>query len=507
MKHLIYMLFILSLPNLLYSQHHNGGYLHYDSLEIVTKSGRVIVNESQSHAIYYLDENNDGEADYQINFGPYWYEPDSSSAVRPSNEDNITVTGGLSINSTESYPVIIVYEINDQFWRDPYFANWNNMGTHNHYLGGHHGEEPGYYGFGWQHDTLETVMLSGQVLVDTTYFAGHYYLDANDDNLPDFIINFGPPWYVPESGIDRPLNGDQVYVLGGKLNDEQAIPMLIVYELNGELWRDSSSIGPNFGGGWFHRNLDGSMQFHAPFDTSDKIIITEGWGNFGPGGGHMMPDSLFCQILEINPENLHRGNNIFAGYEIHMFRPDGTSGMMDSGGMMGSRMSFASNVQFQLHYTDAQLEHYNINEETVSLIYWDNETNSWLNTDFEIDRQNNLVSFSSSEVSNYLALTAEEATGIITADENVVEDFILEQNYPNPFNPSTTISFQIKNSSHVELNVFNMLGEKVTELVNRQLEPGKYEVDFVADVLPSGLYFYRLNTDIGSITKVMVLIK
>ncbi len=507
MKHLIYIILALSLTNLLLAQHHDGGYLHQDSLEIVSKSGIVIVDESQGHPMYYLDENNDGEEDFLLNFGPYWYEPDSSEATRPSNGSNINLTGGLNDNSSLTLPMIIVYEINDQFWRDPYYANWNNMGNHSHYLGSHHGEGSGYYGFGWQHDTLEYVTLAGQVLADTTFFVSHYYLDTNDDSLPDFILNFGPPWYVPESGIDRPLNGNQVFVQGGILNDERDIPMVIVFELNGEIWRDSASIGRHFGGGWFNRNLTGSMQFHSPFDTADVITVNQGWRNFGPGGGHMMPDSLFCQILEIYPENLDAGNNFFAAYEIHMFFPDGRSGMRGSGGMGGGHMGFANNLQFQLHYSDAQLNYYNAEERTITVKYWDGQANDWLNQSSDIDEQNNLISFSSSEVSNYIALAAEEVTGVSLAEKNVIESFYLEQNYPNPFNPSTTISFQIKNASYVKLNVFNMLGEKVAEPVNANLNSGRYDVVFNAEDLPSGMYFYKLSTETGSITKVMTLIK
>jgi hypothetical protein len=507
MKNLIFAIFVLILTNLVFSQHHNGGYLNHDSLEVITLNGAVIIEESTLHPFFYLDETGDGEADYLLNFGPYWYEPDSSDAARPSHGDNINVTGALNDNSIHALPVLIVYEINDQFWRDPFFASWNNMGTHNHFLGGHHGDGSGFYGFGWQHDTLESVALEGTVLVDTTYFVSHYYLDVNDDVLPDFTLNFGPPWYVPESGIGRPLDGDQVSILGGRLNDEHQYPMVIVYEINGEVWRDSGSIGQHFGGGWFNRNLNGSMHFHAPFDTSDVIIVNEGWRNFGMGGGHMLPDSLFCQILEINPENLHGGSSFFAGYEIQMFHPDGSSGMMGGGGMGGGRMGFANNVQFMLHYSDTQLEYYNVDEETVSVKYWDDQTNDWLNIDFEIDKDNNLIQFSSSQVNNYLVLAAEEITDISYSEYLMVRDFILLQNYPNPFNPSTTISFQIRNGSHVELNVFNMLGEKVGELLNRELGSGKYEVNFAAGNLPSGIYFYKLKTDKGSITKVMTLMK
>lgn len=168
-------------------------------------------------------------------------------------------------------------------------------------MGDHHYGQGGQYGFGWEHDTIETVNIDGVVLSDTTFYMNHYYLDTDNDALPNYTLNFGPPWYEPESGIERPQNGDQVNIVGGVMNDENEIPMIIVFEVNGEVWRDSTQIGPHFGGGWFSGDMSGSMKFHSPYDSEDHMIISEGWRNNGGHGhgGNMMPDSLFTQMLEI----------------------------------------------------------------------------------------------------------------------------------------------------------------------------------------------------------------
>jgi hypothetical protein len=175
--------------------------------------------------------------------------------------------------------------------------------------------------------------------------------------------------------------------------------------------------------------------------------------------------------------------------------------------MGGGLMGFANDLHFQLHYSDAQLNYYNAEEATITLKYWDDQANDWLSLSFDNDLQNNLITFSSSEVSNYIVLAADKITDVSHYDRNVAENFMIEQNYPNPFNPSTTIEFEIGIETHASLTVFNLLGEKEAELVNGRLNPGKYEVVFKADDLPSGIYFYKLSTDTGSITKVMVLMK
>ncbi len=103
--------------------------------------------------------------------------------------------------------------------------------------------------------------------------------------------------------------------------------------------------------------------------------------------------------------------------------------------------------------------------------------------------------------------------GIVNINSNVPENFKLFQNYPNPFNPGTTIRFDIKTKSFVTLNVFNILGQRVAEIVNDELQPGTYNAVFNALNLPSGIYFYKLavgdNGGNGSFTdtRKMILIK
>ena len=97
--------------------------------------------------------------------------------------------------------------------------------------------------------------------------------------------------------------------------------------------------------------------------------------------------------------------------------------------------------------------------------------------------------------------------GISVLSSNVPEEFSLENNYPNPFNPETIIKFNIAKSTFAELKVFDSRGSEVTTFANEKLQPGSYEYKFNAANLPSGVYFYRLNTNEFTQTKRMVLIK
>ncbi|MBN8545096.1 MAG: T9SS type A sorting domain-containing protein [Ignavibacteria bacterium] len=95
----------------------------------------------------------------------------------------------------------------------------------------------------------------------------------------------------------------------------------------------------------------------------------------------------------------------------------------------------------------------------------------------------------------------------ITESENVPLEFALKQNYPNPFNPTTMIAFALPKEGFVSLIIYNSSGEKVTELINRNLEAGYHEIGFSAADLPSGIYLYKLTAGNNTSTRKMILMK
>jgi hypothetical protein len=75
------------------------------------------------------------------------------------------------------------------------------------------------------------------------------------------------------------------------------------------------------------------------------------------------------------------------------------------------------------------------------------------------------------------------------------ESFTLNQNYPNPFNPVTTISYQLVSAAEIEINIYDMLGRKVTTLVSGSQQAGTYQIQWEAGQLSSGTYIYRMMVD------------
>jgi hypothetical protein len=104
------------------------------------------------------------------------------------------------------------------------------------------------------------------------------------------------------------------------------------------------------------------------------------------------------------------------------------------------------------------------------------------------------------------------ASGNINTSLSKPVDFSLEQNYPNPFNPTTTIRYTVGAQNfvplqHIDLSIYNILGQKIATLISEKQPAGAYQINFDASHLPAGIYFYKLA--IGNFEQIrrMVLVK
>ena len=96
---------------------------------------------------------------------------------------------------------------------------------------------------------------------------------------------------------------------------------------------------------------------------------------------------------------------------------------------------------------------------------------------------------------------------LMVSGELIPDKYALEQNYPNPFNPSTKIIYSIPEDGFVKLAVYNLLGEEVARIVSNVQKSGRYEVNFNANGLSSGVYVYRIEAENFSASKKLMLMK
>ena len=98
-------------------------------------------------------------------------------------------------------------------------------------------------------------------------------------------------------------------------------------------------------------------------------------------------------------------------------------------------------------------------------------------------------------------------TDVDNSESQIIKRFTLKQNYPNPFNPNTKISYSIPEASFVSLKIYDLLGEEISTLINEEKAAGSYKINFDAEQLTSGIYFYKIEAGNYIEAKKMILMK
>jgi len=203
---------------------HQGGCDPFEA-EMDTLHGWIQTSDWMGFPHFALDLENDGTADVLLGFGPPGYEP-PSGATLPSDGDEVDIIGG-SMGMMDP-AMVVVYYLNGELWFEP-----DAMGHHNGTGGSWHD------GHGCDWDNPITVNASGyaQVVDMPMNVHDHYFLDTDNDGSGDYRLSFGAPDYEPESGAQRPSDGDWVEITGGLIEGCPVAPTIVVYEINGMVWR------------------------------------------------------------------------------------------------------------------------------------------------------------------------------------------------------------------------------------------------------------------------------
>ncbi|MFY0683616.1 MAG: VWA domain-containing protein [Balneola sp.] len=153
------------------------------------------------------------------------------------------------------------------------------------------------------------------------------------------------------------------------------------------------------------------------------------------------------------------------------------------------------------------------NESLATILKREDGSSAWQNVknlpNTILSVENGLITVTGLTSFSEFAIAEETDAGTVSNESltSVPAKFSLEQNYPNPFNPSTTIRFGLPNASEVNIEIYNMIGQKVMVLSNNRFGAGWHTVSFNASGLSSGIYIYRIRAGSFVDTKRMTLIK
>lgn len=475
MKNIVFLSAIL-LTAFLSSTNLTAGGCDPDSLDDVTITGVVDIKLAGNQEHYFLITQNDT---FRLNFGPWWYEPDEGDAVRPLDGDTVVIIGGLNqTNPGLISAVIIVYEIDGQFWRNPFDPFWNNFDST-------FSSDPSNFGdgisCGWPDSNISVELFTGTVLTDTTLMYHHYFLDADADGFPDFRLNFGPPWYEPTDSVEIPKEGD-VVTLEGVILHTGTYPVIVVLTIDGQVWLDEGGFGPGRFGKWMKGNKNQAMTITSPFDSLTQIQFRNGWHHGS------MPGSMYCQFLELHHQNMfeHQQHKAFAGFEIAMFNHQRQNMMFENQYRHG--MKTRNGVLLQLHYRDSQLEQIRArSRDRIRLFYWDNNTGNWTEQiDITVDTSARLVTFEADTLHSFYMLTSTTATTAVWSEMATFHTMALR---PNPAHHETRIDFTLPHYGRTNIALYSANGQIIRSVINAYMPAGKHNVWIATERLNSGTYY------------------
>lgn len=317
------------------------------------------------------------------------------------------------------------------------------------------------------HDSLIVVELQGRAVVlqpDSLHpNRVAYFLEVDGDDTADYRLSFGPPWYNPPSGAQRPLNGDSITILGGTFGHGDR-PLVIVYQINGLVWRDPRQGHGGYGGdhSFQYQICDGQLQQSLLAENENPLIVEL--------HGDVLLD--LCDVEPINAQKTTFDAEQTGNGPTHVlvFGTDDWGMIFRSTTVIGAL----------LNSPDGELP--------FILVYeWDGA-----------------VIREPGDTTGLAGATRPDEAGMPGV---IPTTYLTAKPYPNPFNPFTTIEYTVPSVGRVEVQVFDITGREVAKLVNTNQSPGTYSAAWDGSASPSGIYIYRVRVNDAMAAGRMVLMK
>lgn len=332
------------------------------------------------------------------------------------------------------------------------------------------------------------VGYSGKILKTTN--GGNNWLPQNSGAIWDlydvFFVNSNLGWIASGSRIYKTTDGGIVWSLFYPNADIVQISRIIFFnELEGLLIGGGYYIGPNQAK--IYKTADGGNTWSRVYNTDDQIhnyelrnafFLDSGLGWAVGNSGLVVHTTDFGTTWN---QWLKLANSDYDFFSV-AFKDANTGYVLGKYGSIMSTTDGGQNWYYEV-ITDRSL--------LYSITY--SEPNS-----FWICGPKGLI------VNNNIGGTTDV---LLEEFSSLIFDYVLNQNFPNPFNPTTKIKFSVPKSSNVIIKVYDVLGNEIETLVNKKIPTGNYEVNWNAANLPSGVYFYRLQTGDFAQTRKMILLK
>ncbi len=223
----------------------------------------------------------------------------------------------------------------------------------------------------------------------------------------------------------------------------------------------------------------------ALIELQDPIGLMTGWiGIAFNEDSSFFQNNVFHKLSypatadPLNPARIFNGDTLYYNYGTLDLIQEKYLGFNLSGipGQSGSSLLYTDNIEYY----------------TFGALTWANQSKHYR------IRRNNFYVFE-----NIIEIISSSNKDI---EINLPSEYILEQNYPNPFNLSTTIKYTLLKSEKVKIEIFNMLGQRIETLINKQMPTGSHNVEFTAIDLPSGVYLYKISAgEFREVRKMMLL--